>query len=172
MSALLIVSAYTLAENRSGFYLSGGLGLHQTTVTQAQNGSEVDDSFSGLNTSFKLGGYLNPNLALYYQRELALFSDDESYLTLSGLMGLGGTYYLSDQGGLYIEAGVGLGNVSNAAVGGFEGLGRAFMVGAGFETSSHTQVGGLIQYVTAEDDDDSSWETDALTIGIKAELKL
>jgi len=175
---LLASSLSTIADDRSGVYLSGGLGLQRTSLTLSQNGNEADDSFGGISTSFKLGGYVNQNLALYYQMEQSVFADDSlydsdsSYLVLSRLMGLGGTYYLSDQGGAYVEAGLGLGNISHAAVDAFKGLGQAFMVGVGYETSPHTQVGGLIQYVKAEDKDDSSFEAGAFSFGIKAELKL
>lgn len=168
----LLTSNVCSADNRSGFYLSGGLGVSSSSVEATYGTSSSEESgYSGFLTSVKVGGYINPNFALYYQREAAWFSDDNDNDWLTGLTGIGGTYYFDRSGGVYLEAGLGLGdfmlrNTGEVATGG------AAMFGVGGEINDHLQAGIELMSTSTEDPYTAGLEYDIFTMAAKFELKI
>lgn len=135
--------ALAFDDNRQGFILGLGAGFHSTDIDFFYNGSNVESqSESGFATSFKIGGGLTDQLALYYVRNASWYSaplsngKDATYTI--GLTGLGGSYFLSPSApsGYFIAA-FGIGDYSTP----FENIkpdtGSALMFGGGYEFQTH-----------------------------------
>ncbi len=173
-SALVVTlgSPFVNADDREGFFLAGGIGLNTNTFKASYAGNSASESgYRGILTSFKIGGHINPNFALYYQREASFFDDEEGTGAVAGLSGIGGTYYFDKSGGLYIEGGLGLGDftVDDANL---EGIGGASMVGLGAEINDHLEGGVVLMATSTEETELDGLEYDTLTIGLKLTLKL
>lgn len=141
---------YAFDENRGGFLLGVGAGLHSTDIDYFFNGNpDGSESESGFATSFKLGGGITDQFALYYVRNASWYSapayngftvSDTTYTV--GISGLGATFYFSPTAPSgYVMAAAGVGD--NTAV--FESgvdtdTGSAFMLGGGYEFSPHLQL--------------------------------
>ncbi|MEX0623675.1 MAG: hypothetical protein WD251_07195, partial [Saccharospirillum sp.] len=125
----------------------------------------------GILTSFKIGGHINPNFALYYQREASFFSDDSGTTAVAGLTGIGGTYYFEQAGGLYLEGGLGLGDFTTEDTE-LVGIGGASMIGIGGEITDHLEGGAVFMATSTEETSLDGLEYDTLTIGVKLTLKL
>lgn len=150
----LAILPHSFAEDspeRSGFYLSGGLGLHATESTLIiDDYGEFADSSSGLLTSFKVGGYLNPTFAIYYIREAAWWTVD-TYSYVAGISGVGGTYYFKPVSGGYLEFAVGFGDYTLRDFDDTD-VGTAIQIGAGFELTENIQLGGSLISTDIPDD--------------------
>lgn len=158
-------------QDRSGFYLSGGLGAHSSDFENVFG----EASYGGLLTSFKIGGHLSPQFALYFQREAAWFRVEDGFndiLYVTGITGLGGTYWFSNQTGTgYIEGGVGLADFSAVSEPNAEPVyGAGVAIGGGYELSPNVQVGGILVGSSVENDFGVS--TSVRTLAVKLELKL
>lgn len=165
-------SSFVKADDRKGFFLAGGLGLATNTFEASYAGNSASESgYRGLLTSFKIGGHINPNFALYYQREASFFSDEGNTGVVTGLMGIGGTYYFEKTGGLYIEGGLGLGDFTSEDEG-LEGIGGASMFGIGGEINDHLEGGVIMMATSTEETSLDGLEYDAFTIGLKLTFKL
>ncbi len=140
--ALAVLSAYAEAEPRKGFYLSGGFGIHSSEFSATYEGDTLSEDNGGIHTSFKIGGHIQPQFALYFVREASWWNDQEMDETLvSGLTGIGGTYYFEPQvGSGYIEFGLGIGDVTAVNDPDIEPLiGTAYTLGLGLEATEHLQ---------------------------------
>ena len=76
-AAIFFSATPTLAfdDNRQGFILGLGAGFHSIDIDFLYNGSNVgSQSESGLATSFKIGGGLTDQFALYYVRNVSWYS--------------------------------------------------------------------------------------------------
>lgn len=172
---LLISSSLSFAYDdvRRGFYLSGGLGGHSTEFEQqVDNVGSASSDYSGITTAFKVGGYINPKFALYYLREAAWWTV-EDYLFSTGITGIGGSFYFNDYSGVYLEMGLGLGDIM--ATDGYDQnveVGGAIQFGVGYEATDNVQLGVSFLSTSIPDDYymDVTWGTYALTA--KLELKL
>lgn len=138
---VLFISSQTFAMdgNRQGFVLGFGIGGHTIDVN-----NNVD--YSGLATSFKIGGGFNQNFLLYYVRDASWYSVNSGTTFVSGITGVGGSFYLSANApSVYILGGIGIGdlaapfetNVSSST-------GDAVLFGLGFEFSPHVSIEGKI----------------------------
>lgn len=168
-----MVSLGVSAEQRSGFYLSGGIGGHRNNILISDPSvTYYDQNFNGLQTSFKIGGYLNPNFSLYYHREALFFKDNTDARIISGLSGIGGTYYFDREGGLYIETGLGISDLSDNTNNVSWDNGGAFLLGFGSELTPHIQFGGNLMYGVTTSPYDATRETEVTSLGFKVEFKL
>lgn len=162
------------AEDRSGFYFGGGLGAHLSNLKAEQNGLSGSETNLGWSTSFKMGGYVTPTLALYFVREAVWWSDEDldGDVLVTGLSGIGSTYYFNTGDSFYLEAGVGVGDFENIATGEAEsGIGAMF--GAGYEFSDHFQVGLVaLNSVVEGSDVDGDYTASNLAFVVKLEAKL
>lgn len=151
MALLIALSSLGFAETpvRSGFYLSGGLGLQSTSLDaelgDIVSGSEVN--FGGLTTA-KAGYYVLPRVAVYGLSENSWWfdTDADSWVTV-GIAGIGSTYYFRDYLGPYVEIGVGFSylrdlNRSNDSNGG------AFSFGVRAEVRPNIQFG--VVYIVSQ----------------------
>lgn len=141
---------YAFDESRSGFLLGVGAGLHTTDIDYFFDGHpDGSDSESGFATSFKIGGGITDQFALYYVRNASWYSapfyngftvSDTTYTV--GIGGLGATYYFSSTAPSgYVMAAIGAGDraaVFESGVG--TDTGSAFMLGGGYEFSPHLQL--------------------------------
>lgn len=177
-SPILLVSALSFADNstRSGFYLSGGAGLHSTELTMTIDGwGQITETNNGFLTAIKLGGYLNPQFALYYLREAAWWSDPDvnNALVTSGITGIGGSYYFNASGGGYLEFGVGFGDLAVNDNGTLSTeVGGAVQFGGGVEVTDHIQIGGTILTTSIPDSYYTDVTYSAFTLAAKVEFKL
>ena len=149
LAAASALSPSVLAEQRSGFYLSGGLGISSNKYEEDWDSDSHSFSNAGLATSFKIGGYLSPNMALYYQREASFWQWSEADANIyGGLTGIGATYYFQPSRGPYVAAGIGLGDIVFEDTG---DVGLGMSVGAGYEFSDHIQLGVVYTYTSVEE---------------------
>lgn len=174
--AILMTSGLAQAD-RSKFLLAGGLGFGINSLSSENNGSETDyDSDAGLVTSFKIGGVVDQQHAIYYHRQASWFSFDNNATTgnraISGIMGVGYTYYVEPTvGSPYVEASIGLGDFVDVD-GEDVYTGTALLVGAGYELSEHIQVGGTITVNSTESSDNPDVTVNHRSIAAKVEFKL
>lgn len=185
-TAAMLMSTATLAE-RNSFVLSAGAGF-------GMNNLEIDNSYnpeteasSGFIRSFKIGGLINQQHALYLHIQSTRFDidyeDSSGSATFegnsAGLLGLGYTYYLKPEvGSAYVEASVGRGNFNiddtiNGQTIDLDSSGMAFLIGAGYEFNEHVQLGVSYQMGDTENDNKKFDESYSYsTLGAKVEIKL
>ncbi|MGD8560742.1 MAG: hypothetical protein PVH04_13815, partial [Gammaproteobacteria bacterium] len=136
--------AHAFDENRTGFILGLGAGLHTIDIDSFNNGFQLgSDSESGIATSLKLGGGITNQFALYYVRNASWFSSDGSNTTfLVGISGLGASYYFSSSAPSgYILAAVGVGDIDAPFESNIEAdTGNATMIGGGYEVNDHLHL--------------------------------
>lgn len=173
----LLLSLNAWAE-RDGLYLSAGLGLHTGNYEETHDGDSLfDDACGGLLSSFKIGAYLTPQLALYYQRDAAWLyervstsSSDSRALVNLGITGAGLSYYLSPaQGSTYLEVAAGLGDRTFISGEQKDSYGAALLLGGGIEAGRHLQFGLMLMHVSASK---GNFESGASILAGKVELKL
>ena len=143
-----VVSAFD--NNRKGFIIGIGAGLQTVDTDFNYLGSNIgSDSESGLATSFKIGGGITNQFALYYVRNASWFSAPyfdgfaTSDITYSiGILGLEAVYFLSpSSSSAYLLGAIGIGDISAPFEEDIESdTGDAFMFGGGYEISEHVQV--------------------------------
>lgn len=169
----LMSSGAALADPRSGFYLSGGLGITSVDLEAVEGGQTLAESrYRGFGTAFKIGGYINPNFALYYHREAAWFKDDGGDRWVGGLSGIGGSYYFEPEGGAYLEVALGLSDLGMVEYNEAFNSGGAFLLGAGGELNDHLQLGAYLMGSNTEDPYYPEVSIEQFTVGVKLELKL
>ncbi len=160
VTALLAVSgtANAFDDNRTGFFIGLGVGF-QGIQDQATVGAEsFSESDAGVSTSFKVGGGITDQFALYYVRNASWYSADvslnQSLVFASGISGIGATYYLQPTApSAYVLAAVGLGDYSTPfAQNANDEYGSATMFGAGYEFSNHRMIEATMLFVDVEDD--------------------
>lgn len=125
-------------DNRQGFILNLGAGLHSTDVN-ISNGDQL--SAFGLATSFKVGGGFTDQFLLYYVRNASWATIENTTVTL-GISGLGASYFLapSAPSGYFMVA-VGQGDLSAPFESNVKSdTGSAFMFGGGYEFSKHVMA--------------------------------
>jgi opacity protein-like surface antigen len=146
-------------DNREGFLLGFGLG-YQSTDTEV----EVDDysgegSYDGFSSTFKIGGGINKQFALYYVQYLAHDSDAiDEYFSIGGI---GATYYFKPEiESAYILGAIGIGliNVEDDSE-----SGTGLLLGAGYEFSEHWQIEGTYMSTDIEIEDSYSDATADIT---------
>ena len=161
-------------NNREGFILGLGVGMHSSNIEFNYDGSTIlDYDRSGLATSFKIGGGISNQFAIYYARYAAWYSapfsdgittKDITYTT--GISGLGVTYYLTpEQQTGYIFGAYGIGDLAAPFEDGIApDDGSAMMAGAGYEFSDHIQIEGVILLPSITSADDTLLTIDATSI--------
>ncbi len=155
-TALLLATspAYAFDDNREGFILGFGVGFHNLKENYTSSGSNVSSrSEGGLATSFKIGGGITDQFALYYVRNASWFSApyfdgvttrDAAYTI--GLSGIGASYFLAPSAPSgYFLAAIGAGDIATP----FEknskaDTGSAFMFGGGYEFQKNLMLEGTI----------------------------
>ena len=169
----LTISVLSSAEEstRDGLYLSAGIGYHYTTLASIVEGETfATQNHRGLLTSVKIGPYLCPSFALYYQQELN-WIEAESYIYTSGLNGIGGTLFLKNN--TYFEVGLGFGSLTDMDMIEFEKIsGLAILTGIGIGAPGISQM-GILCIVTVLDDDIIPGVTyQTFSVAFKFEFKL
>lgn len=166
-AAILLSATPALAfdDSRQGFILGLGAGLHSVDSDFIYNGTNIgSQSESGLATSFKIGGGITDQFALYYIRNASWYSAPYSdgytatdIMYTIGLSGVGASYYLSPSSPSgYFMAAFGIGDISAP----FEknikpDTGRAFMFGGGYEFTKHLMAEATLQTTNIESADDN-----------------
>jgi len=150
---LLVVStteAFAFDDKRKGFLLGLGAGLQTIDENFKQNGSNIlSQSKNGLATSFKIGGGITDQFALYYVRNASWFSapfqngsTTEDVVYTIGLSGVGASYFLSPSvpSGYFLGA-FGLGDKFAPLERNVKpDTGSAWMFGGGYEFKNHVMV--------------------------------
>lgn len=159
--------AIAFDDNRQGFILGLGAGFHSTDIDFLYNGSNVgSESESGFATSFKIGGGLTDQFALYYVRNASWYSapffdgytiTDATYTI--GLMGVGASYFLAPSAPSgYFMAAFGIGDISVPFESNVESdTGSAFMFGGGYEFKNHLMLEVTVLTTDIESADDSRY---------------
>lgn len=140
-------SAFAFDDNREGFILGLGAGLHTIKNDYSLNGnSYLTESKSGLATSLKMGGGITNQFALYFVRNASWFSTPvtngsttKDAHAVVGISGIGANYYFEPAAPSgYMLAAVGGSDYAFP----FESSittkkGGAFMLGGGYEFDKH-----------------------------------
>ncbi len=160
-AAILFTATPAIAfdDNRQGFILGLGAGFHSIDIDFIYDGSNIgSQSKSGLATSFKIGGGITDQFALYYVRNASWYnasSFDGDITYAIGLSGLGASYFLAPTApSAYFLAALGIGDIS-APLEGTVDIGSAFMFGGGYEFSSHIMAEATIITTNTESADDN-----------------
>lgn len=171
---LVLLAPLTEAEVRKGFYLSGGVGLQSLNLYGTDSVAEIEEDHSGFHTSFKIGGHLSPQWALYYQREASWWDYNiEDTLFVAGMSGLGATYFFSPETEAgYIEFGAGLGDITWSSENSLQASGSAFIIGAGYQFAKHAQAGAVLTMSATDDEYYSNISYETVSVAAKIEAKL
>ena len=168
VTLLATTSAYAFDENREGFLLSLGAGLHSIKNEYSSNGTvTANESKSGLATSFKIGGGITNQFALYYVRNASWFSTPitngvvtKDATAVIGMGGIGGTYFFeptSPSG--YMLAAIGGADYAFPMESVNTQTGGAFMLGGGYEFSKHVMLEATLMATSVSDSSFSSYKT-------------
>jgi len=163
-AALYLVtgSTYATDQQRQGFIFGLGIGPHNLSVES----DTADDSYSGIGTSFMIGGGITNQFALYYANDVEFFTvdgtdaygDSTSDIWIAGLTGIGLSYYFAPQApSAYIGGAMGLSSMSNmsdSSVSSYMGSGFSFTVG--YEFARRFGVELNLMRSSVENEDDSS----------------
>ena len=152
VTSLLLLASPVSAfdDNRKGFSLSLGLGLHSLSYDYSIYGETViSESESGWATSFKIGGGFSEQFQLYYLRNVSWYSastEGESKTYTIGLTGVGGTYYLNPVSPtVYFTGGLGAGDITGLFDDHIRGdTGNASLLGVGYEFRPHVQLEAVL----------------------------
>lgn len=157
LAACLFAATPALAfdDNRQGFILGLGIGLHSINSDLVVNGAKTgSQSESGIATSFKIGGGVTDQFALYYVRNASWYSApySDGFATREiaytiGLSGLGASYFLEPAAPSgYFLAAVGVGDISAPFENNIQAdTGGAFMLGGGYEFSNNLMFEATLQ---------------------------
>lgn len=158
--------SFAFDDNRQGFLLGFGAGFHSIDIDFIYDGSNIgSQSESGFATSFKIGGGITDQFALYYVRNASWYNApySDGYTTKDitytiGLSGVGASYFLSPSApSAYFLGAFGIGDISAPFESGVESdTGSAFMLGGGYEFSNHVMVEATLLSTNIESADDSS----------------
>jgi len=122
-----------LNDERQGFMIGLGGGYGSARLS---NDSD-SESYSGLATTFKIGGGTSNQLLLYYSNRVIFFSEN-SLSFYQGMSAFGVSYFLEPQGPSFFFSGeLGLGALDSFESGLSGDSGFGFTIGAGFEVSPH-----------------------------------
>lgn len=168
LAVILLSATPALAfdDNREGFILGLGAGLHSIKNDYSLNGSSyLTESKSGLATSFKMGGGITDQFALYFVRNSSWFSTPvtngattKDAHAVVGISGIGATYYFAPAAPSgYMLAAVGGSDYafpfeSNIAT----KKGGAFMLGGGYEFDKHVMFEVTLLATSVADPDNSN----------------
>ena len=170
----LSISVISAAEEITSrdLYLSGGVGFHGTGLAFLLDDVTYSTQINkGILTSFKLGGYLTPNFAAYFQRQSVWWTYVNS-IVVSDINGIGGTVYFN-QNLMYFELGLGVGGLDVVDSGlTRKQTGSAFLIGYGIEATDNIQVGIVTLATSISDSENLSFEYETFTTAIKIEFKL
>lgn len=168
MGLIMSQAASAFDNNRQGFILGLGIGLHTIDVDFKSSGFLVgSESEGGIATSFKIGGGITNQFALYYLRNASWYSatvvnnfsvSDVTYTV--GIMGIGATYYFSPTAPSgYILGAFGIGDGAAPFDSGVEKYdGDAYMIGGGYEVSKGVHLEATY-LVTDQESSDFSQRT-------------
>lgn len=171
IAAILLSATPALAfdDSREGFILGLGAGLHSITNDYTNNGvSTLTESKSGLITSFKIGGGITNQFALYYVRNASWFtkqittgSTTKEAHGVVGIGGIGATYYFEPTAPSgYMLAAIGgsdyafplESNVTTQTGGGI-------LLGGGYEFSPHVMFEVTLMGTTVSDPSNTQVKT-------------
>ena len=156
LAALLFSATPALAfdDNRQGFILGLGAGFHTLKENYTNNGNNVGSrSEGGIATSFKIGGGITDQVALYFVRNASWFSApyyingvttrDATYTI--GLSGIGVSYFLTPSAPSgYFHAAIGVGDIATPFESTKPDTGSAFMFGGGYEFTKNIMIEGTL----------------------------
>lgn len=157
------LSAFAFDSSRKGFFVGVGGGLHNTSFDSDAMlaGQENSGSDTGLATSFKIGGGVTDQFALYYVRYAVWFKSttadqSESFTATTGLAGIGASYFFSKSApSTYLIGAVGFGDFAAPFEPSIDpGAGSALAIGGGYEFSSHSMLEATLLSVETEDSTD------------------
>ncbi|MFA6903756.1 MAG: hypothetical protein WC236_11815 [Gallionellaceae bacterium] len=132
-------TAFAFDDNREGFILGLGLGIHSLKNDYSLNGaSYLTESKSGLATSFKIGAGITNQFALYFVRNASWFNTtyaSREVHAVAGISGIGATYFLEPAApSVYVLGAVGGGDYAIPLESTFTTrTGGAVMLGGGYE---------------------------------------
>ncbi|MFY0664551.1 MAG: outer membrane beta-barrel protein [Natronospirillum sp.] len=177
--ALVMASGFAHAE-RNKFVLAAGLGYSVNTFDVSLDSGELEtEADNGLVTSFKIGGMINQQHAVYVARQTATVGFEvEGGNSFSGgrnsLVGVGYTFYVNPTiGSPYVEVAAGFGsyNIEDGLLD-LKSSGTAFLAGAGYEINKNFQVGATYSINETENDNADGESYSLTSIALKAELKI
>ena len=151
---LTVMHANAFDGGRKGFQVGGGIGVGSAKVD--------DDSYTGLASTFKLGGGITDQISLHYCNRVVFFKDDgvEDWWAL-GLSSLALTYYLTpDAPSLYLTGEAGVTSLIDLTEHESFESAFGFSVGVGYEFASHYAIeanymAGQVE-ISGKDEDVSS----------------
>lgn len=175
-SLLTISSAQAFDDQREGFLMSFGAGLSSVNSELTAYNNYYGNSFSiderslGFATAFKIGYGFNNQFLLYYTNDVSWFGIDainnnDTFIT--GGSAIGASYYIDENGPIYITGAIGLGIFSNFSSGDSADLGSTFSVGAGYEITPHVQLEATWQHTSTENYSDYYSDTDVTTNALR-----
>ncbi|AJQ96833.1 hypothetical Protein YC6258_04801 [Gynuella sunshinyii YC6258] len=160
-------------HERKGLYLSAGAGISSTTMEVEMDGMTADtqiDGNTGLQTAFKIGGSITPNVQLYYGRfasfgtfENAIDGSDEAYVT--GLMGLGINLFAKDSN-FFAEGLVGISDLTLLDESESLDPDVGFSIGLGYQVAKYVEISGRAMFYSVEDPDVDGLEYSLSQIGL------
>lgn len=135
---------------RKGLMLDLGLGFGQATMEVEFEGISASEDFSGPAADFKLGGFINPQFAIYYMgRAVGYTLEDESGMdadadAVNYLNGAGVTWFMNPEApSFFLNAGVGVGGLRISYDGATETEnGGGITLGVGFEFTKNWTIEG------------------------------
>jgi len=154
-----VQSAYAFDNNRKGFFVGVGGGIHSLSVEFNTGFSTESESKTGFASTFKIGGGITDNFVLYYVRNASWYKDTYTFAT--GIAGLGAAYYFNHSApSPYVHGGIGAGDVTapfDSDVVKVE-TGTGALIGAGYQFSDRLSVEGTYMAVDVDVTETSSFQ--------------
>lgn len=174
MGLVLSQAVSAFDNNRQGFILGLGIGLHNIDVDFKSSGFQtVSESESGIATSFKIGGGITDQFALYYVRNASWYSTTvtDGFTTMDvtytvGISGLGATYYFAPTAPSgYILGAFGIADGAAPFESNVEEYdGNAYMIGGGYEVSKGLHLEATYLVTDQENSDFSQIKLESSSI--------
>jgi len=153
-SVLVVSSLEAVDEQKEGFIIGLGIGMSSINTEVSFGGYDWDERSFALATSFKIGYGFTNQFLLYYTNDISWYGyDNDPYddTYISGMSGIGVSYYLEENSPYYVMGAIGIGSYSNFTEGDSE-TGSAFSVGVGYEVSPHFQIEATYLSTSIEED--------------------
>jgi len=144
-------------ESREGWSGTIGLGGHYTSFDNSF------DSQTSIASSLKIGYHFTEQFAMEYVRNISWYSLGDD-LFISGITGLGATYYfLPQQETWYASFVAGIGDFANIDDSGSE-TGSAFMATIGYEFAPHWQAEASWMTTSIDDSYNATLDTSSIQL--------
>ena len=142
-------------DKREGLLIGLGLGLGSQGMELSDGTNSVSEEYSTIATSFKIGYGFSENFTLYYASyvnwyDLEFYSNNGGTFNesmVSGVAGVGATYFFSENDSFYVSGVIGLGTMAAVDYRWYE-IGKGGFISLGYEWKNRFSIEAVLQMQT------------------------